>query len=152
MESSQDDSTNPKSPPSTPTQPSADPKIPAGALSTPRKFLSAANRGSLARKNETGREKRSSGGKTGTNCHWFYEYEHVGLGVHDRKVCRTGRSKLGLKPLMQLYCMPLTSTELQGDLIVKTGLVSLIWLLSTLDSTGFLDSRHDSPCAIYIYI
>ena len=32
MESSQDDSTNPKSPSSTPTQPSADPKIPAGAF------------------------------------------------------------------------------------------------------------------------
>ena len=28
-----------------------------------------------------------------------------------------------------------------GDCIVKTGLVTLIWLLSTLDSAGFLDSR-----------
>ncbi|CAE7212043.1 unnamed protein product, partial [Symbiodinium microadriaticum] len=32
------------------------------------------------------------------------------------------------------------SGEGNSDLIVKTGLVSLIWLLSTLDSTGFLDS------------
>lgn len=32
------------------------------------------------------------------------------------------------------------SGEGNSDLIVKTGLVSLIWLLSTLDSAGFLDS------------
>ena len=98
-----------------------------------------------ARKNEGAKEGErerargeSFGGKAGTDClAVILQVEHVGLGVQDSE------TKVGL----ELQFCAATSRNIKGDLIVKTGLVSLIWLLSTLDSAGFLDSRHYSPCA-----